>query len=407
MNKKIRLGFMMFLQYGIWGAWYPALSVYLQDILGLTGTQTALIYNMLPLATILSPFIGGQLADRYFPTQKVIAFLNLLGGVFLLIASFISGYELMMLLMLLYCLFFAPTLALTNSITFHHLTDSEREFGWIRVGGTIGWIVVNLVLSGWRIVADKIGYSFIGGDMLLLAGIVSIFMGIFSFTLPHTPPNKQPGKPFAFLEALRMLKNPSFLVFIIICFVVSTELMFYYLLTGPFLQSDAIGVPPTLLTTVMNIAQFSEIFVLALLLPFFLPKYGIKITLTLGVLAWPLRYIIFAIGTPPWLVIASLALHGFCFVFFFAAAQIYVDTVAPKDIRASAQSLISIVTYGLGLFVGGYFAGWIQDMASVHAADGSITSTNWSWVFMVPCVLTVLCAIVFPLTFKEKLSFKK
>ncbi|HPG38239.1 MAG TPA: MFS transporter [bacterium] len=404
MGKKIQLVVMMFLQYAVWGAWYPVLSDYMLNTLGFNGIQVGVIYSLLPLATIISPFIGGQIADRYFATQKVIGFLQLLGGVFLIGLSLVSDYKLMILMMFLYTLMYAPTMALTNSITFHHLTDSEREFGWIRVGGTIGWIVIGLLLAGWRVLAGKGVVPGMAGDALMLAGIASIILGFYAFTLPNTPPNKEAKNPLAFVEAFKMLKNPNFAVFIVICFVVSTELMFYYQLTGPFLTSPKIGVSSTGLSGVMTIAQAAEIFVLALLLPYFLPKYGMRKTLTLGILAWPIRYIIFSIGSPAWLVIASLTLHGFCFVFFFAAAQIYVDTVAPKDIRASAQSMISFVTYGLGLYTGSIFAGWIQNLFSEFDANGAIISTNWTHVFLIPTALTVICAIVFVTTFREKLG---
>lgn len=406
MGKKLRLFVMMFLQYAVWGAWYPVFSAYLQNSLGFDGTQAGIIYGLLSLATIISPFIGGQMADRYFPTQYVIAGLHLLGGVLLVLISNINVYQPMVWLFFVYCLLYAPTLGLSNSITFHHLTDSEREFGWIRVGGSIGWIIIGLILSGWRLLANQVEALAYEGDMLLLAGIVSILLGLYALTLPHTPPSKEKKNPLAFLEAIKMMKNKNFAIFIIINFVVSTELMFYYVLTGPFLVSDKIGVSSEWLAGVMVIAQIAEILVMALLLPYFLPKYGIRKTLVIGVLAWPVRYIIFAIGAPAWLVIASLTLHGFCYVFFFTASQIYVDTVAPKDIRASAQSLIILVTIGLGMYIGSFFAGWIQDIFSVQGAAGEIISTNWFGVFMVPFALTILAAVAFLLSFKEDLHFE-
>jgi nucleoside transporter len=404
MSVKFRLGLMMFLEYAIWGAWYPALSEYLQNTLGMDGTQSAFIYSLLPLATIISPFIGGQLADRYFATQKVIAFLQLGGGIFLILLSSVTDYTLMIWLMLIYTLLYAPTLALTNSITFQHLTDSEKEFGWVRVGGTLGWIAAGLLLSVWRVSTAGEGQLVVRGDMLMLAGIISLLMGLFSFILPHTPPKKEASNPLAFIEAIKMLKDKNFLIFILISFVVSTELMFFYLLTGPFLVSDKIGVSGSLFTTVMAISQVAELFVMALLLPIFLPKYGMRKTLAFGVIAWPIRYIIFSIGTPVWLVIASLTLHGFCYVFFFIAGQIYVDSVAPKDIRASAQALFALVTWGLGMYLGTMFAGWIQNFFSEIGSGGNIISTNWTGVFLVPCALTVICALAFFFLFKEKLE---
>jgi len=406
MGVRFRLGLMMFLQYAIWGSWSPALSQYLQSNLGFNGTQVGVIYSLLPLATIISPFIGGQIADRYFSTQKVIAFLQLAGGVFLIILSRISDYTTMMWMMFIYSLLYAPTLALTNSIAFHHLSDSEKEFGWVRVGGTLGWIAAGLGLSGWRIIANSSGGMGFHGDTLFLAGLLSVIMGFYSFSLPHTPPKKEATNPLAFMEAIKMLRNTNFAIFIVIAFVVSTELMFYYVLTAPFLTSPKIGISSNSVAGVMVLAQVAEIFVMAFLLPYFLPKYGMRKTMTLGILAWPIRYIIFAIGAPKWLVIASLTLHGFCYVFFFTASQIYVDMVAPKDIRASAQSLIALVTLGVGMYIGSVFAGWIQNFFSEFGPDGSIISTNWTGVFMVPVALTVICALAFVVFFKEQLSFE-
>lgn len=396
MNPKIRLGIMMFLQYAIWGAWAPVLSEYLINVLGFNGFQVGVIYSLLPLATIISPFIGGQFADRYFPSEKVIGILQLAGGALLVYLSFVSDYKTMMWIMLIYCVLYAPTLALTNSIAFINLKNSEKEFGIIRVWGTIGWIVAGLMLSGWRTIAKSADSFVFQGDTLLLAGIFSIIMGFQSFTLPKTPPKKEGAKPWAFLEAIKMMKDKNFMVFIIICFVVATELMFYYILTAPFLTSDKIGVSSANVPAVMVIAQVAEIFVMALLLPYFITKMGLRKVLVIGVLAWPARYIIFAIGKPAWLVIASLSLHGFCFVFFFTAAFIYVDTVSPKDIRHSAQSLITLVTYGIGNYLGSLFAGKVQTYFTTDAG------TNWTSVFLVPCVLTILSALAFLLFFKER-----
>ena len=395
MSITFRLGMMMFLEYAIWGSWFSVLSAYLMNTLGFSGTQVGWVYSLLPLATIISPFFGGQLADRYFPTQKVIAVLSLAGGVLLIFGSAVTSYSALMWVMLVYCLIYAPTLALTNSIAFINLKNSEKDFGGIRVWGTIGWIAAGLCLAGWRTVVKASGGAAVKGDTLLLAGLFSLVMGIISFWLPHTPPKKEEGaKPWAFLEALKMLKDSHFLVFIIISFIVATELQFYYVLTAPYLTSAHIGVSESAVSGVMIIAQAAEIFVMAILLPYFLPKYGIKRTMLIGVLAWPLRYIIFVIGAPAWLVIASLSLHGFCYVFFFTAAYIYVDMIAPKDVRASAQSLIAVVILGLGMFVGSIFSGWIQNLFTIEKV------TAWRNVFLVPTGLTLFCALVFVFLFK-------
>jgi nucleoside transporter len=390
---------MMFLQYAIWGSWYPVLSSYLLNV-GFNGMQVGVIYSLLPLATIISPFIGGQIADRYFSTHKVISFLQLTGGVLLIFISRITDYNAMIWLMLLYCLLYAPTLALTNSIALINLENSEKDFGTIRVWGSIGWIGAGVALSGWRLISQHMGDVSFAGDTLALGGIFSIIMGIQALTLPETPPKKVSGNPWAFIEALKMLKDKNTAIFFIISFVVSTELMFYYVLTAPFLTSASIGIPETTVAGVMVIAQIAEIFVMALLLPRFLPKYGFRKTMAIGVIAWPARYIIFAVGAPAWLVVASLALHGFCYVFFFTAAFIYVDVIAPKDIRASAQSLITLVILGLGNYVGSIFAGWVKTLFTA----GDVT--NWRGVFIVPCLLTFLCAAAFMFAFKEEKTAK-
>jgi nucleoside transporter len=407
MSVKFRLGAMMFLQYAIWGSWMPVLSAFLQNNLGFDGVETSLIYSLLPLATIVSPFVGGQFADRWFPTQKVIAVLQLAGGVLLISMAGITTFAPMMWLMLLYSLIYAPTLALTNSIAFVNLKNSEKEFGGTRVWGTIGWIAAGLALAGWRALARSPEGIAMKGDTLLLAGLFSLLMGVSSFGLPRTPPQKEGTRPWAFLEALKMFKDRSFAVFAVICFVVATELWFYYILTAPFLTSAVIGLSQKYVSAVMTIAQIAEIFVMAFLLSRALRKYGMRKTLTLGIVAWPIRYLIFVIGAPAWLVIASLALHGFCYVFFFTAAYIYVDSIAPRDIRHSAQGLIAMIILGLGSFLGSLFCGWVQNLftaTTVSAAGEVVKTVNWRGTFLVPASLTFLCLIVFLVFVREKMK---
>ena len=397
MSVKLRLSVMMFLQYAIWGSWAPVLSAYLQNDLGFSGTQIGLIYSLLPLATIISPFLGGQIADRYFPAEKLIALLQLAGGAVLILVASTTDYTTMIWLMLIYSILYAPTLALTNSIAMINLANSEKEFGSIRVWGTIGWITAGLSLAFWRSLAEAQQVPTIQGDTLVLAGIFSIVMGLLAFGLPHTPPRKEGSNPWAFLEALKMLKNKNMIIFFVIAFIVATELQFYYVLTAPFLTSDQIGVANARVSGVMVIAQLAEIIVMAFLLPRFLPKYGIRKVMLMGIVAWPLRYAIFAIGGPTWLVLASLALHGFCYVFFFTAAFIYMDQIAPKDIRHSAQSLITLILLGFGNYLGALFSGLVQSIFT-SAEQG----TNWTGVFLVPFFLTMLCAVGFLIFFKEE-----
>jgi len=398
---KLRLGVMMFLQYAIWGAWAPALWPYLTkpDVgLGLSDPQAAFIFGLLWLACILAPFTGGQIADRYVPTQRFLGVAHTLGAVMLYFAAKAQTLHDMTVYMALYALLYAPTLALTNSIAFHHI-PSEKDFGVVRVFGTIGWIVAGGALSLWR----YFGVPSHIADCLMVAGFFSIIQGVYCFTLPNTPPAKdKAADPLAFREAFILLKDRNFLMFMLIAFVVTTELQFYYGPTGQFLESAMKIRADKVPITMALFAQGAEIIAMWLLLPIALRKYGIRRTLAIGVIAWPLRYLVFAAGSlgplalmKP-LVVASLAFHGLGFTFFFVVSQIHVDMVAPKDIRASAQSLLTLATMGLGNWLGTLFTGWIMGVFDPRAHPSA-----WTEVFLVPCALTITCAIAFLLFFKD------
>lgn len=403
-DLRWRLSLMMLLEYAIWGAWAPVLGTYVLDPvdkggLGMSNEQFGIISSLLPLASIITPFIAGQIADRRVETQKMLGVLQLLCAGALVVMAGQHSFSGMAIWMLVFSLIFAPSLALTNSLVFHHIPNSDREFGFVRAFGTIGWILSGLILTQvrWHFpTLTPAGMS----DCLLLAAVMAAIMGVFSFFLPRTPPQKEKVNPLAFVEALKLLKDRNFAVFMFISFVVATELQFYYMLTSPFLE-NAIGIRHRDVSSVLAIAQGAELVVLGLLLPFVLPKIGVRKSMVIGIIAWPLRYIVFALGAlhpalKP-LVIASLTLHGFCYVFFFVVGFIYVDQVAHKDIRASAQSLIAIVVLGAGAFVGSLFTGWIGSMFT----DPVTHVTNYAHLFLVPVVLTVICALIFPLLFRE------
>jgi MFS family permease len=284
------------------------------------------------------------------------------------------------------------------------LRDPQRQFGPIRVWGTIGWIFAGLVLSFLRRSFGSENWAVI--DVFVLAGVFSILMGLISFALPHTPPAKEAPDPLAFREALVLLKDRNYFTFFVIAFIVATELRLYYILTFPFLQTagTVVGITEKTLPAWMTIAQIAEIFTITFLLPYALPRWGVRNSLLIGIVAWPIRYLVFAFTwatyqTMPWTVwlsIAALALHGFCYVFFFVVAFIYTDMVAPKDIRSSAQALINVAVLGLGLLIGGFFAGWLRDFFT------SGGTTNYTMVFSIPAIITFLCAIAFAALFREE-----
>lgn len=388
-NLYIRLSLMMFLEFAIWGAWAPVLASHLLGPLKFSAKQTGWIYATLWLACIISPFIGGQIADRYLPTQYFLAIAHLLGAILLLFAAYSKKFFTCFTLLGLYSLLYAPTLALVNSLMFSHLTDQEAQAGSIRVWGTIGWIAAGLLLALWR---NSAKIKLKASDALILASLFSLVMGIFSFFLPHTPPPEKPANPLAFIEAFKLLLDYNFVIFLIISFIVTTELQFYYIPTAPFLED--IGVRQKNVSAVMTLAQFAEIFAMAIALPLLLPKLGFRWTLTIGVLAWPARYIIFAMLKPLWLIISSLSLHGLGYTFFFFVGQMYVDKVAPPDIKASAQALIAVVTLGLGNFLGTQLTGLAMDYFKKEQ------KFRWRPIFLLPCAITIACAVAFLFLFK-------
>jgi nucleoside transporter len=402
--ERPSLAVMMFLQYAIWGAWSVPLSGYLEKQLGFTGLGLALIYNALPLMNLIVPFTAGQLADRFMPAQRALALFHLLGGLLLFGLAFQRELLPMTALMLAYAFFYAPTLALSNSVAFRNLKDPEVEFGPIRVWGTIGWIVASWLVTFVRSNFQSLQWGLI--DIFALSGGISVLAALLSLILPHTPPAKEAADPLAFRKAFGLLSDPNYRIFFIIALIVATELPLYYVLTFPFLQSagSVVGITSENLPTWMTIAQIAEIFTIALMLPAVLPIWGVRKTMLLGIFAWPARYAVFALAWAMhqqapwtvWLAVASLALHGFCYVFFFVVAFIYTDMVAPRDVRSSAQALINVAVLGVGMLIGGFFAGWLKDFFT----EGGVT--NYTMVFLVPTVITVLAGIAFALLFREK-----
>lgn len=341
---RTNLSIMMLLQYAIWGAWAVSIGQYMNEILKFSGREIGLIYGTTAIAAMISPMIVGFLADRFFAVERLIGALHLIGAVLMFYAASQESFTALYPIMLIYAICYMPTLALTNSISFSNIDDPEKDFPPIRVWGTWGWIFVGWLVS--FVLDEK------SNTPLYASATLSAILGVFSFVaLPHTPPKGKSGSDEKGESVLGLLKDTSFLVFIICSFLICVPLSFYYSWANAFLGEIDAPYP----TALQTIGQLSEVGFMALM-PFFIVRLGIKKMLILGMFAWVLRYLCFGSLQLP-LVVFGLVLHGICYDFFFVASQIYVDKRASDAQRASAQSFIAFITMGVGMFVGAWVAG--------------------------------------------------
>lgn len=393
---RTRLSLMMFLQFFIWGGWFVTLGTFLARNLEASGGQIGMAFATQSWGAIVAPFIIGLIADRYFNAERLLGVLHLVGAALMgglyLADDFAAFYPLVLAYMILYM----PTLALVNSVSFRQMRDPAVEFARIRVWGTIGWIVAGLAISyvfAWDS-ADGIAAGLLRNTFLMCT-FASLALGLYSFTLPATPP-KAEGKvglrEILGLDALALLKDRNYAIFFVASILICIPLAFYYQNANPFLAELGVANP----TGKMTLGQASEVLFM-LLLPLFIGRFGIKKTLLIGMLAWALRYALFAFGDADgrlYMLLLGIALHGICYDFFFVTGQIYTDARAGEKFKSAAQGMITLATYGVGMLIGFWVAGLVTDH---FAADGL---HDWQGIWLFPAVFALAVMVLFLLSFR-------
>jgi len=419
LGLRLKLSVMMFLQFAVWGAWFVIMGNYL-DRLGFSKGQIGSIYGTMALGSIFAPLFIGQIADRFFASEHLMAVLHIVGAGVLYWMGQIQDpqdFYLLYWVALLYALIYSPTLALSNAIAFAHVPDGGRDFPGIRVLGTVGWIVANWIVGVVLAILAAPANAPMSNAPFLLGAVFSWMLGIFSFLLPHTPPPGKAGDAFPFVKAVGLLKDFSFGVFFAVSFVITIVLAFYYGFTGLYLEKG-VQVDGDAVAPLMTIGQFAELLLLPFL-PYFLARWGMKWVLAFGMLCWGIRYALFSVYAQadavvlyP-LVLLGIALHGICFDFFFAAGFIHVDNKAPPDIRGSAQALFTFLTYGVGMWLGNMVSGVLGDVLTSPAVDAAgrvvvdpktrepVTVTDWTTFWFLPAVGVLICFAVFVLFFRD------
>jgi nucleoside transporter len=390
-----RLGLMMFLEFFIWGGWYVTFTTWQTHTLHFTDARAGVAAGATAIGAMVSPFIVGLVADRFFATQKLLAVLHGVGAVALYMASRQSEFTPLFALVLLYCLCYMPTLALVNALAFRQMRDPKTEFAPIRVLGTLGWIIAGLVIGTLSIEATA--------KPMQMAAACSVVMAIYCLTLPDTPPIAKASRVTLAtifpVEAVKLLGERAMAIFAIASFLICIPLQFYYAFTNPFLNE--IGVHNA--AAKMTGGQISELLCM-LLIPWFFRRLGVKYMLVAGMTAWALRYVLFAFGNPDsrvWMLWAGILLHGICYDFFFVTGQIYIDRKAKPELRAAAQGLITFLTYGAGMFVGSWISGAVVEHYAV-GASGVAVSHNWLAIWVVPAVASGVILLLFLVTFSDR-----
>lgn len=394
---KVQLSVFMFLQYFIWGSWYVSMGAYMANTLKFGGQEIGAAYGAFAIGSMISPFFVGLVADRYFASEKLLGALGLLGGMVICLLPQVKEFGAFYLLLILYCASFAPTLALGNSLSLHHLRDAKRDFPQVKILSAVGWIAGGVTIS--LLEAEQSSTQF------YLAGGLSVAFGLFSFTLPHTPPKKV-GRDVSLaeilgLDALALMKQPSFAVFVGCMFLICIPLYFYFVNMAIYLtQLQWSGIAGW-----MTLAQVSDV-VFLILLPVMLKRLGYKATIFVGILAWCARYFLLAgsVGSTgamqTALIFAAILLHGVCYDFLFIAGQLYVDGEANERMRGAAQGFLAFILWGIGAFVGTMLAGWVMAKHKLPQAVGTV-EYDWEGIWMQPALGATAVLVVFLLFFRE------
>lgn len=406
-TTKIQLSFMMFLEFFIWGGWFVTMGIYLPNSLKSSGAEIAMAYSSQSWGAIIAPFIIGLIADRYFNAERILGVLHLAGAVLMYQIANATDFSVFFPYILGYMILYMPTLALVNSVSFNQMDNPAKQFANVRVFGTIGWIVAGLVISYvFRWDSEASVANGMLKNTFLMTAVASAILGIFSFTLPKTPPKASKEEKVTIsdilgLEALKLLKDRNFLIFFIASILICIPLAFYYQHAGQFLGEIGVSNP----AGKMTIGQASEV-IFMLLLPWFFTRFGFKRTIILGMIAWTLRYLLFTYGNAGELVfmlLIGIALHGICYDFFFVSGQIYTDTKAGEKYKSAAQGLITLATYGLGMLIGFWTAGQITDL---YAAGEN--EHDWESIWIIPAAFALGVTVLFALLFKnEQIEYKK
>lgn len=391
MKKRLRfqLSSMMFIQYFIWGSWYVTLNTYLGEGLNFTGMQIGLSYGTFAIAAMISPFFVGLIADKFYSTEKVLATLHLLGAGFFILTAQMKTFGSFYPCLLGYTLCYTPTMALTNSISFHQMEDPGKQFPAIRVLGTIGWIAANNVIG-------LLGYGN-SVNQFYVGAVASLLLGLYSFSLPSVPPKEKKEasiREILGLDALKLFKERSFAILIFASVLTCIPLSYYYGFTASYLSDIGMKYIPNKL----SMGQVSEILFM-LILPFFMKRFGIKKIFLIGMLSWLVRYLCFSfgdIGMSVWMIYLGILLHGLCYDFFFVTGQIYVDKKAPDHLKSSAQGMITFATYGLGMFIGTWFAGRSIDFLTIDGVK------DWPNIWLIPAAIAFVVIVLFIFLFNEK-----